>query len=108
MSKMKLVLLSNIAAAAFGGSVSEEARSDNWVGFTQDGESYLIAGRTNGDSAENVKAHFDADDDMQGFLQSGIPLELFAMLNGHALLSRETLGDNVLIQELAEYGEDDE
>lgn len=105
MSKLTLVLLSNITTDAFGGNVPEEARQDNWVGFTQDGSSYLIAGRTYGDSGESVKAHFDNDTDMMGFIESGLPLELFAMMGGHSLLTREALGDNVLIQELAVYGE---
>lgn len=108
MSKLTLVLLSNIAADAFGDNVPEEARQDNWVGFTQDGSSYLIAGCTNGDSGESVKAHFDKDTDMLGFIDSGLPLELFAMMGSHSCLPREALGDNVLIQELAVYGSDEE
>lgn len=106
---IKLVILTNIAASAFGADVPEEARTAEWVAFTSDDEGYLIAGRNrDGDSAEDIVAHFDADEGFAGFIAGGLPLELFGIMNGTPFLSRETLGEDVSITELKVYGEEDD
>lgn len=106
---IKLVLLSNIAASAFGEGVPADAITSEWVGFTQDGENYLIAGRNrDGDSAEQIVAHFDNDSNFAEFRESGFPLELFALMGGHSFLSTETLGEGVVINVLKEYDAEDD
>ncbi|KLQ40425.1 hypothetical protein ABR33_00125 [Enterobacter bugandensis] len=106
---IKLVLLSNIAASAFGEGVPADAITSEWVGFTQDDERYLIAGRNrDGDAPDAIVAHFDNDTSFAEFRESGFPLELFALMGGHSYIDTETLGEDVVINVLKEYDAEDD